>query len=169
MEESILTEDAKKAINSYLLKWMSILGVLNLSAVAAVLVYIFGVLPEQALEKATKSITDNTKQEVQDLRKQLTLATTDALVESGRAKERANKAINDIAMINKQIAPLTKEAAGLKEALGSVEKNKLIQAQRIVDSILESDGSDQYLQKIPSIESRLSSLDKAVKIGRAHV
>jgi len=158
-----LTPDAKNAVNAYLIKWLSILGLLNFGAIAAGLYYIFAILPNQALgeatENLTESITENTKKEVAELQKKLTATTVDALLESGKASERARIATSQLQSLLDKLSALTIKAESVEKGLENVNKEQILNAVKLISSISSSDKSVKYLSQIPNLKEHILILE----------
>ena len=149
MESEKLTESAKVAINSYLLKWFSALGIINIVALLLGLSYIFFYIPQEAANKANILITEEIHKQT-SLLKNITLkSTTEALIQSARVQERA-------ALIEVEAKHLTKTVRLLRVKVNEIKEDDVIKVKELSE-LLEK---NTKLNSVIDIENRLNVIEQ---------
>lgn len=135
-------------ITSYLKGWMALFGIANIAALGAALIYIFFILPDTAIEKASSTINQRSITAISAINEEL----KDVLKEFGRADERneqlqknAKKVFDQIDEIQKQSEQLAKRNENLLKETDKLNievkanKDRLTKVDKIITSIEKLD------------------------------
>jgi len=148
---------ARAAIDARIFKWFLGLGIANFSALMAALVYIFFILPHQAVQQAIPILQTQAEAPISQLRDKILTTAADALYKSGQASSDAERAVLAAAKAQTEINTLQKSIRALKET----------DQITIISEALEGlgDKSDEILEFL----TRLKSLEEQLKeIKRPH-
>ncbi len=159
-----LSSEQKNVINSYLFKWFTALGIVNVAALVSGLSYIFFVIPQEAANKANSLISSEISEEI---KKQITPISQSALQSISQASEIAMKstsgALAESARVQERVALIDEEAKRLADAV----RNFRVQVSEIKhdDAIKIKEVSDLLL-KNPNTENTFNLLARVSSLER---
>jgi hypothetical protein len=148
-EKTQLSQSEVDAINSYLLKWLGLLGAANFLAIIAGLGYVFGIIPQQAASQATALVKSEIRSEISPLLAEKLNSLATALQESAKVQERAR-------FVGEEANRLTRDVANLRSQVNQLDKDGVLAVASAADKL--KDGADK-LDVLFNLQEKVSMLE----------
>lgn len=162
-----LTDKQKLEIQAYLSKllskWLSWLGIVNFSALAAAFIYIFFILPDKAISVAVSASSVKLDAQIQRLEKEIP--------QLDHRLGRLSKSLDDTQettdSIKNKIGMMKSEITSVKLQLDQLKAMPVYQVVEAIAALNQADTAKEILGKLSTVHNTLGTLSQKLELQEA--